>query len=257
MSVWEACKEEFKFEQIKASCWRMVELQASSSTRVLVATSQAHDRLEAILDEGKPVIQLLPSEKECGILHYLLLTPFRYPPLRFGSRFGTIFERGIFYASTTLTTAATEKAFYRIFLAKGTKGKVGNKNIYYTAFESKIMTSKGVDLTKRPFSHFHDQIASKTTYQETQSIGANLRGVGVQAFVAPSARAKEKMTNLNVFSPLAFDKKHNIQDTFEDWICFYTKESAELYNKKDPKNTKLVFKGEDFSVDGKFPHPPD
>ncbi|MBS0290845.1 MAG: RES domain-containing protein, partial [Proteobacteria bacterium] len=135
----------------------MVELQASSSTRVLVANSQAHDRLEEILDGGKPIIQLLTNEKECAKLHYLLLTPFRYPPLRFGSRFSTIFDRGLFYASTAVTTAATEKAFYRIFLAKGTKGKVGNKNIYYTAFESKIMTHLGADLTKQPFSNFQDK----------------------------------------------------------------------------------------------------
>lgn len=186
----------------------------------------------------------------------MLLTPFRYPPLRFGSRFGSVFERGLFYASTDVNTAATEKAFYRLFLAKGTKGKVGGRNINYTSFESKILTNYGADLTKHPFTSFQDQISSKTAYQETQSLGSNLREAAVQAFLAPCARTKTKSSNLNVFSPLAFDKNHNIQNTFEEWGCFYTKENVELYQKKDPINTRLVFKDEDFSVNGKFPHPP-
>ena len=234
----------------------MVELQASSSTRVLVSSSQAHDRLEEILDSGKPQIQLLPREKGCEKLHYLLLTPFRYPPLSFGSRFGTIYQRGMFYASVDIKTAATEKAFYRLFLAKGTKGKVGGKNISFTSFESKVETQLGLDLTKAPFDKFQAQICSKTTYREAQVLGGHLREEGIQAFVVNSARTDLLSTNLNVISPLAFDKKHLIQNTFENWVCFYTKESVELYMKKDPIQSRLVFNDQNFLVNGTFPHPP-
>ncbi|MCV6615090.1 MAG: RES family NAD+ phosphorylase [Cellvibrionaceae bacterium] len=37
-------------------------------------------------------------------------TPFRYPPLAYGSRFGSTLERGIFYASQELATAFAESA---------------------------------------------------------------------------------------------------------------------------------------------------
>lgn len=249
MSSWEV-------EPIIGSCWRMVELQTISSTRILVSSAQAHDRLEEILENGKPIIQLLPHEKECAKLHYLLLTPFRYPPLPFGSRFGTIHERGIFYASSDVKTAAVEKAFYRLFLARGTAGKVGGKHLFYTSFEAKIKTQSGIDLRKNNFSKFQDQIISKTTYDGSQALGLQLRQAGVQAFLVNSARTTTPSTNLNVMSPLAFDRAHVIQDTFEDWIGFYTKESVELSMKKNPIKTKLVFKESDFFVEGRFPHPP-
>lgn len=256
MSIWDACHKNFKPQIIKQNCWRLVELQALSSTRALVTSSKAHDRLEEILDGGKPEVQLLAEEKKCASLHYLLLTPFRYPPLRFGSRFGTVFERGIFYASSNVHTAATEKAFYRIFFARGTTANVGGKHITYTSFQAKINTAQGADLTKAPFGGFRPQISSKTSYQATQALGGHLRAAGVQAFITPSARVKEPSTNLNAFSPLAFDPKHSISSTFEEWVCFYTKQRAELYPKKDPIKSRLVFKDKDFAVNGAFPHPP-
>lgn len=107
-----------------------------------------------------------------------------------------------------------------------------------------------------PFSQFEEQISSKTSYLASQKLGTHLRKANVQAFITTSARTKTSSDNLNIFSPLAFDKKHLIQNTFEDWVCFYTKESAEIYMKKDPINTRLIFKDEYFGVNGIFPHPP-
>jgi hypothetical protein len=59
-----------------ASPWRVVETQQDSSTRRLVDSAAEHELLEALLDESKP-----PVPDGCRGLHYLLFTPFRYPPL--------------------------------------------------------------------------------------------------------------------------------------------------------------------------------
>jgi len=47
----------------------------------------------------------------CIGLDYLLFPPFRYPPLKWGSRFGTEYQRGLFYGSQLLATALAEVAY--------------------------------------------------------------------------------------------------------------------------------------------------
>jgi hypothetical protein len=42
----------------------------------------------------------------------LLTTPFRYPPLRHGSRFGSRQYRGIFYGSRSRSGCLVEGAYY-------------------------------------------------------------------------------------------------------------------------------------------------
>src|SRR5256885_1417592 len=41
--------------------------------------------------------------------------PFRSPPLRYGSRFGTVSQRSIWYGGEELETALGETAFYRFW----------------------------------------------------------------------------------------------------------------------------------------------
>ena len=62
--------------------WRLVEDQGRPASMTLVDTLDEQARLENILEASKPK---LPSG--CAHLHYLLFTPFRYPPSRHGSRF--------------------------------------------------------------------------------------------------------------------------------------------------------------------------
>ncbi|MCC3263614.1 RES family NAD+ phosphorylase, partial [Paenibacillus polymyxa] len=70
--------------------------------------------LEELIETSKP--QLPPSTET---LHYLLKTPFRYPPLRWGSRFGRRHEPSLFYAALRLETAMAEAAYYRFVLWEG------------------------------------------------------------------------------------------------------------------------------------------
>jgi hypothetical protein len=84
----------------------MVEAQHISSSRDLVESREEHDLLEELLENSKPQI--------VNNIHYLIFTPFRYPPLKYGSRFGSNHEPSLWYGSINLHTALAEVAFYRL-----------------------------------------------------------------------------------------------------------------------------------------------
>src|SRR3546814_9169694 len=64
--------------------------------------------LESLIDAAKP-----PYPEDDAGYHYLLKTPFRYPPLPWGSRFGRTHEPGIFYGGGSVGTTLAESAYYR------------------------------------------------------------------------------------------------------------------------------------------------
>ena len=82
-SVWTRCAGDSEIRLLHASPWRVVEAQHQVSTRKLVDSAEEQALLEEMIDRVKP------PDLTHGRLHYLLFTPFRYPPLPHGSRFGT------------------------------------------------------------------------------------------------------------------------------------------------------------------------
>src|SRR5204862_2427670 len=92
-SIWTRCAGDSELRALRASPWRAVEAQHQVSTRKLVDSAEEQELLEELIDRTKP------PDMTAGKTHYLLATPFRYPPLRHGSRFGTRHERGIWYGS--------------------------------------------------------------------------------------------------------------------------------------------------------------
>ncbi len=109
-SIWTRCAGRTRATRLECRAWRVVEGQHILSTRALVDSAAEHDLLEALLDDSKPP---LPNGREFAGLHHLLFTPFRYPPLRHGSRFGVRQERGLWYGAEALETAQAEHAYYR------------------------------------------------------------------------------------------------------------------------------------------------
>jgi hypothetical protein len=90
---------------------RFIELLKNKPTQQPVhwsITPQEQDLLEQLLDETKP-----PYKEGTQQLHYLISTPFRYPPLKYGSRFGDRTMPSFFYASETPQTVLGECAYYR------------------------------------------------------------------------------------------------------------------------------------------------
>src|SRR3954470_13516480 len=109
-TIWTQCAGPSRLGDYSSEVWRVVENQHDTSTRKLVDSLEEHAVLEAILDREKPRVP-----PDCAEAHYLLSTPFRYPPLRYGSRFGTVSQRSIWYGGEELETALGETAFYRFW----------------------------------------------------------------------------------------------------------------------------------------------
>lgn len=88
--------------------WRAVEAQHQVSTTLLVDTLEEQALLERLLEESKPSLQ-----EDTGGLHWLLFTPFRYPPLPWGSRFRAPADPGVFYGAEEIRTACAELGYWR------------------------------------------------------------------------------------------------------------------------------------------------
>jgi hypothetical protein len=73
---------------------RLVQQQGISSLAPLVDNLDQLARLEALVEASKPAAP--EDQRAANPRHWLLITPFRYPPLRHGSHFGSRQERGIF-----------------------------------------------------------------------------------------------------------------------------------------------------------------
>lgn len=184
------------FRRLAMQPHRVVESQHKIATRKLVDSDAEQALLEAMIDGVKP-----PPPLGMSRLHYLLSTPFRHPPLRWGSRFGTRTERGIWYGAVTLATAFAEVAYYRYVFLAGSAAKLTPLSVELSAFRAAVRTSKAIDLARPPFSSHSAQIFSKTTYAHSQPLGAEMRAAGAEAFLFTSARDVDGGTNVGLFVP--------------------------------------------------------
>src|SRR5437764_7866211 len=184
-TIWTRCAGGYRVRPLSGTFRRVVEAQFRNSTRKLVDSDAEQAALEALLDERAK----LPVPAEFAGLHYLLSTPFRHPPLRNGSRFGTRRERGILYGARELPTAFAEVAYYRLLFLEGTAADLGVVGVELTAFSFGIAARRAIDLTRAPFADFEAELSSKTSYDAPQRLGAEMRTNGVQCCLYVSARA--------------------------------------------------------------------
>jgi RES domain len=201
----------------------VVEAQHVVSTRKLVDSDAEQVLLEELIDRAKPPA---PPEPEFAGLHYLLTTPFRYPPLRHGSRFGTRTERGLWYGSETLPTAFAETAYYRLLFLAGTSAELEPLLGDVSAFAVAVRTERGVDLTASAFTRHQAEISSPSRYDLSQRLGREMRADGVEACRYRSARDAEGVANLALFTPRAFAARRPSPP--EAWLCAATREAVEF-----------------------------
>jgi hypothetical protein len=224
----------------------VVEAQHVISTRKLVDTTAEQEELERIIDDQKPAL----AQDFIG-LNYLLFTPFRYPPLRNGSRFGTRQQRGIWYGSDAQRTAFAEVAYYKLLFLEGSTAKLDALELKVSAFQANVATDAGIDLTLAPFWEYRGRISSPVAYDEAQALGNAMREAGVAVFRYASARDREG-TNIGLFSP-AFARKD--PDTPESWFCHVSRGGVEYRPANIPRRESHVFPREQFLVDGGLPAP--
>ncbi|EHL28978.1 RES family NAD+ phosphorylase [Legionella drancourtii] len=221
MNVWELCEGRQYIKPLSVEPWRVVEAQHILSSRDLVDSREEHDLLEELLEQSKPAIE---KEK-----NYLIFTPFRYPPLKYGSRFGRTFEPSLWYGSKELETAFTEVAYYRLKFLNDSQGDLGYLEISMTAFTAFLTTQKGLDLTETPFNQYIKHISDKNDYAYSQLLGSAMRQEQVEAFIYPSARTANKAKNIAAYTPAVFKMKNNqYVNNQQTWICLASKQVIEF-----------------------------
>jgi hypothetical protein len=246
-SIWTQCAGASEIRPLRLTPWRAVEAQHQVSTRKLVANAHEQALLEELIDAAKP------PDLTRGRQHYLLTTPFRYPPLRWGSRFGTKQERGIWYGSETHQAMFAEVAFYRLLFLEGTHADLGVVATTLTVFRASARSAKGIDLTLAPFARHRAAIASPTSYADTQLLGREMREAGVELFRYPSARHPHDGVNVAAFTATVFGRSKPRE--LEHWHCTATKALVELAKEDYFGRELFSFAREAFLVDGKLPLP--
>lgn len=247
VDIWIKSNGKNHIKPLMAKIYRLVESQEQIATLGLVNNVYEQGILEDLLESTKN-----PLPADTRFLHYLLTTPFRYPPLRHGSRFGTTFEQGIFYGSLNIQTALSETAYYRFVYMLGSetpyKHPISNQ---YSSFSVKVKSDRGIFLDALPFSKFEAILTSPSSYNETQQLGSHMRESEIDVFQYTSARDKNRGTNMALLSPRAFQSKAPAQIT--TWLCQTSIEEVGFMAKEGQQRVSCLQK--DFRVDNAFPSP--
>jgi hypothetical protein len=130
---------------LKLEIWRAVEAQHQVATMVLVDTLDEQALLESLLEASKP-----PLPDAMRSLHWLLFTPFRYPPLPSGSRFRGPAEPGVFYGADERRTACAELGYWRWRFLNDSPALDALGPIAQTLFLTPV-AGRGIDLRLPPF----------------------------------------------------------------------------------------------------------
>lgn len=225
--------------------WRIVETQEIAATRAVTSSARAQSRLEELLDNTKPDI---PAD--CRFLDYRLASPFRYPPLEYGSRFGSSYERGIFYGSTELETAFAEASVYLWLFQSGIDdlGPLKQLHAERTAFLFSLHKKMAIDLSHDLSPNELAQVCAAQSWQQSQKTGAAYRQANAAYLLYPSARWQNG-SNIAIFSPDAF--AHNKPLDSQQWRLQMSNEYCWFSN----GTTAYEFWHRDFAMEGLIPHP--
>lgn len=179
----------------------MVEAQHRVSTLKLVDTLAEQALIENLLEETKP-----PVPPDCGRLHYLLATPFRYAPYPRGSRFRRAGHTpGVYYASEHVETAVAEVAFHRLmFFAESPATPWPENAAEFTAFSVVYAAACALDLTKPPLVSERAAWTDPVDYSACQALAENARAAGIQAIRSESVRDPGARANVALLTCLAF-----------------------------------------------------
>lgn len=245
--IWLACGGQATPIELGGTIHRLVESQEQVATNALVRTLAEQALLEDLLETSKP-----PFVDGSRGLHYLLATPFRYPPLPWGSRFGSRFEPSLFYAARTVDTVLAESAFYRfVFWTGMATPPDAPLHTRHTVFGVDIRTQRGLALHARPFADHEPALTDPRDYTATQALGRSLRAAGIEAFEYVSARDPERGHNVALFTPRAF--AGSAPARLDEWLCDTGRETVTFYSRHGGGIRQFPLAT--FLVDGALPAP--
>lgn len=247
MADWDACLAGAKAGHISGRLLRLVESQEEVATTQLVSSLERQAVLEDLLEATKP-----PRRAGTERLHYLLATPFRYPPLKHGSRFGSRNEPSLFYGSLDVNTVLAEAAYYRFVFWQGMTVPPRDKLVtQHTMFDATYQTDQGLQLHASPFSAHKEPLTHPSDYAATQELGAKMRQLGIEAFEYLSARDPADGINVGLFTPDALPGNEPISR--EPWLCELT--GTQVNFSAGRNRTVYGFVLDMFLVEGALPQP--
>ncbi|HEY0634181.1 MAG TPA: RES family NAD+ phosphorylase [Gammaproteobacteria bacterium] len=230
-----------------ATLQRLVESQEQVATRQLVSSLERQAVLEEMLEAIKP-----PLRNGTTQLHFLLATPFRYPPLRHGSRFGSRHEPSLFYGSRETRTVLAEAAYYRFVFWYGmVTPPATTLDTQHTLFEARYHTPQGLRLQEPPFNSHTAQLTHPADYRACQALGGLMRSTGIEAFEFISARDPQRGINVALFSPRALAATAPTAQA--PWLCELDAQHVRFFSAHG--KCLYDFPLELFLVAGKLPTP--
>jgi len=203
----------------RAKAWRAVEAQHIVSPLRLTRNNPVEqERLERILEESKP-----PLPPAAANLHYLLATPFRYPPSRYGSRFRAWPDPGVLYAATHRRTACAELGYWRWRFLTDSPSLNEIPAAAQTLFQLGI-AGRGIDLTLPPLEAWSPQWRNPQDYAATHAVARQARIARHQWIAYASVRDPQSGRCYAVLDPAALKPRQPIAQ--ETWYLTVTRSSA-------------------------------
>jgi hypothetical protein len=193
----------------------MVEAQHTASTMKIVDSPAEQDLLETLLEGSKPA---QPAGAEA--LDYLLATPFRYNPLRSGSRFRSLVDPGVFYGAESVPTASAELGYWRWKFLKDAVDLERLEPVAHTAFRADV-SMLAVDLRQPPFSTDAATWMHPTDYNATQAFARVAREADLGGIVYQSVRDPNPAWCMALLIPLAFAKTKPHPTTQTWWLAVH------------------------------------
>lgn len=230
MDIWKDAKAEQHVQTISDDFVRIVESQQQIATTRIVDSLEEQAILESLLETTKP-----PEKDGTAHLHYLLSTPFRYPPLKHGSRFGSRFSPSLLYGSKTVETVLIECSYYRFLFWQGmSQPPKSNKFITeHTLFAGRYHSENGLKLHDSGFNQYANILRDVANYTDTQLLGAAMREAGITAFEYSSARDVKKGINIALFTAEALIVNEPLYKS--QWICSTTGNNVRFVSRDDSK----------------------
>ena len=201
----------------QGALWRAVEAQHRVATSRLVDTLQEQALLEQLLDDAKPVAPSSPR-------HYLLTTPFRYPPPHpGGSRFRSATDPGVFYGADERRTACAELGFWRWRFLLDSPALPRLEPLPQTLFQAPV-DALAVDLTVPPLARDAALWRSPTNYAHCQQFAPLAREAGAGLIRYASVRDPEQGMCGAVLGPREFTSGPLVE---QSWLLGVTRERVQ------------------------------
>lgn len=249
--IWQLCNGAEQIRPVAGTLFRLIENQEQVATLSYVDSLAEQSVLEELLERSKPPCPNALDSRHS--LHYLFKTPFRYPPLPWGSRFGQRHQAGIFYGGGSVQTTLAEAAFYRFVFWRSIAAPPVKPAIrsQHSLFSARYQSERGVQLQLPPFDKFAHELTHPASYSASQHLGSAMRAAGIEAFEYTSARDVKHGHCIGLFSPTALADKQPLETL--PFLCVLTANDVSFKSLRSSELYQFGF--EDFVVAGEFPFP--